>query len=206
MGRKPGVQSVPKDEAQAKVLALLEQGATITAAMAATGRQDTAFRQWSMQDPDFKDKADKARLVGKGIKAELSELKTLPFPEFSEQFLDSRLFEHQLNWIDLMEGREPSWNPRGMTYEPGDPNRVLINVPPEHAKSTTITINYVTCKIVQNPNCRVIIVSKTQGMARKFLGAIKTRLSHPSYMRLQTAFGPNGGYKADATQWSADMI
>ena len=206
MGRKPGVQSVPKDEAQAKVLALLEQGATITAAMAATGRQDTAFRQWSMQDPDFKDKADKARLAGKGIKAELSELKTLAFPEFSEQFLDSKLFEHQLNWIDLMEGRQPSWNPRGMTYEPGDPNRVLINVPPEHAKSTTITINYVTCKIVQNPNCRVIIVSKTQGMARKFLGAIKTRLSHPAYMRLQTAFGPNGGYKADATQWSADMI
>ena len=206
MGRKPGVQSVPKDEAQAKVLALLEQGATITAAMAATGRQDTAFRQWSLQDPDFKDKADKARLAGKGIKAELSELKTLAFPEFSEQFLDSKLFEHQLNWIDLMEGREPSWNPRGMTYEPGDPNRVLINVPPEHAKSTTITINYVTCKIGQNPNCRVIIVSKTQGMARKFLGAIKTRLSHPAYMRLQTAFGPNGGYKADATQWSADMI
>jgi len=206
MGRKPGVQSVPKDEAQAKVLALLEQGATITAAMAAVGRQDTAFRQWSMQDPDFKDKADKARLAGKGIKAELSELKTLAFPEFSEQFLDSKLFEHQLNWIDLMEGRQPSWNPRGMTYEPGDPNRVLINVPPEHAKSTTITINYVTCKIVQNPNCRVIIVSKTQGMARKFLGAIKTRLSHPAYMRLQTAFGPNGGYKADATQWSADMI
>ena len=206
MGRKPGVQSVPKDEAQAKVLALLEQGATITAAMAATGRQDTAFRQWSMQDPDFKEKADKARLAGKGIKAELSGLKTLSFPEFSEQFLDSKLFEHQLNWIDLMEGRQPSWNPRGMTYEPGDPNRVLINVPPEHAKSTTITINYVTCKIVQNPNCRVIIVSKTQGMARKFLGAIKTRLSHPAYMRLQTAFGPNGGYKADATQWSADMI
>jgi hypothetical protein len=93
-----------------------------------------------------------------------------------------------------------------MTYEPGDPKRVLINVPPEHAKSTTITTNYALYTIVTNPNARVIIVSKTQGMARKFLGAIKTRLSHPAYMKLQTAFGPNGGYKADATQWSADMI
>ena len=54
MGRKPGVQSVPKDEAQAKVLALLEQGATVTAAMAAVGRQDTAFRQWVMTDESFK--------------------------------------------------------------------------------------------------------------------------------------------------------
>jgi len=93
-----------------------------------------------------------------------------------------------------------------MTYEPGEPDRVLINVPPEHAKSTTITTNYVLYTIVTDPNKRVIIVSKTQGMARKFLGAIKTRLSHPAYIKLQTAFGPNGGYKADATQWSADMI
>jgi hypothetical protein len=93
-----------------------------------------------------------------------------------------------------------------MTYEPGALNRILINVPPEHAKSTVITTNYVVHKIVTNPNSRVIIVSKTQGMARKFLGAIKTRLSHPAYTKLQVAFGPNGGYKADATQWSADMI
>jgi hypothetical protein len=206
MGRKPGVQSVPKDEAQAKVLALLEQGATITAAMAAVGRQDTAFRQWVMVDEDFKDKSDKARLAGKGIKADLAELKDIPYPEFSQQFLDTTLFDHQLNWLDLIEGREPRWQPAGMTYEPGDPKRVLINVPPEHAKSTTITTNYALYTIVTNPNARVIIVSKTQGMARKFLGAIKTRLSHPAYMKLQTAFGPNGGYKADATQWSADMI
>jgi hypothetical protein len=87
-------------------------------------------------------------------------------------------------------------------------NRVLINVPPEHAKSYgTITTNYVVYKIVTNPNARVIIVSKTQGMARKFLGAIKTRLSHPAYHQVaDVAFGPNGGYKADSTQWSADMI
>jgi hypothetical protein len=206
MGRKPGVQSVPKDEAQAKVLALLEQGATVTAAMAAVGRQDTAFRQWVMSDESFKEKSDKARLAGKGIKANLEELKDIPYEDFSIQFLDTQLFNHQLNWLDLIEGREPRWQPAGMTYEPGDPKRVLINVPPEHAKSTTITTNYVLHQIVTKPNTRVIVVSKTQGMARKFLGAIKTRLSHPGYMKLQTAFGPNGGYKADATQWSADMI
>jgi hypothetical protein len=206
MGRKPGVQSVSKDEAQAKVLALLEQGATITAAMAAVGRQDTAFRQWSMVDESFKEKADKARLAGKGIKTDLAELKDITYPNFSQQFLDTTLFDHQLNWVDLLDGKEPRWQPSGITYEPGDPKRILINVPPEHAKSTTITTNYTLYTIVTNPNARVIIVSKTQGMARKFLGAIKTRLSHPAYMKLQTAYGPNGGYKADATQWSADMI
>ena len=206
MGRKPGKQSITKDDAKLKVLGLLSNGATITAAMAAVDRQDTAFRQWIMQDADFKEASDKARLEGKGIKANMAELKKIEFAQFSEEFLDSKLFNHQLGWIDLVEGREPRWLPAGMTYEPGDPSRVLINVPPEHAKSTTITTNYVTYRIVTEPNTRVIIVSKTQGMARKFLGAIKTRLSHPGFTKLQAAFGPNGGYKADATQWSADMI
>ncbi len=63
MGRKPGVQSVPKDMAQKKVLELLAQGTTITDAMLAVGRNDVTFRQWSMQNPDFKAEADKARLA-----------------------------------------------------------------------------------------------------------------------------------------------
>jgi hypothetical protein len=163
MGRKAGIQNVSKPDAQLKVLALLEQGATITAAMAAVGRQDTAFRQWVMQDESFKDKSEKARLAGKGIKVDLAELKNISYPDFSTQFLDTTLFDHQLNWLDLIEGVEPRWQPEGMTYEPGDPKRVLINVPPEHAKSTTITTNYTLYTIVTNPNARVIIVSKTQG-------------------------------------------
>jgi hypothetical protein len=206
MGRKPGVQNISKREAQERVLTLLEQGSTIIAAMAAVGRNDVTFRQWSMTDADFKERAEKARLSGKGVKADLKDLKDISFPDFCEQFLDTKLFPHHMNWVDLIDGKEPRWVHPAMTYEPGAANRVLINVPPEHAKSTVITTNYVVYQIVTNPNSRVIIVSKTQGMARKFLGAIKTRLSHPAFMKLQVAFGPNGGFKADATQWSADMI
>ena len=206
MGRKPGIQNIPKREAQEKALAQLAQGSTITQAMASVGRSDVAFRQWVATDPDFKERSESARLEGKGIKTDLKELGDISFADFSEQFLDTKLFDHHLDWIDLIEGREPRYLDPAMTYEPGAANRVLINVPPEHAKSTVITTNYVVYKIVTNPNARVIIVSKTQGMARKFLGAIKTRLSHPAYMKLQVAFGPNGGYKADSTQWSADMI
>lgn len=205
-GRKPGKLNLSKKEAQEKVLLALADGATITSAMAAVERNDVTFRQWSMQDPDFKERADKARLEGKGVKADLADLKDISFEDFSEQFLDSKLFPHQLNWLDLLEGREPRWMPAGINYDPGDPDRVLINVPPEHAKSTTITTNYVLYKIVTNPNARVIIVSKTRGMAIKFLSAIKTKLSHPNWMKMQTAFGPNGGYKADANTWSAEMI
>jgi len=206
MGRKPGVQSIPKGDAQKKVLALLEQGSTITTAMAAVGRNDVTFRQWSMQNPEFKESADKARLAGKGVKADLKELKDISYEDFCTQFLDTKIFPHQKNWIELIEGKDPSWLHSSMVYEKASEKRILINVPPEHAKSTTITSNYVTWKIVTDQNSRVIIVSKTQAMARKFLGQIKDKLTHPNYAKLHAAFGPNGGYKSDATQWSADMI
>jgi hypothetical protein len=206
MGRKPGKVDIPMHEAKEKVLLQLAQGATITQAMASVNRNDVTFRQWTMKDTDFKQRADEARLQGKGVKADLKNLKDISFEEFSEQFLDTKLFDHHRDWIDLVEGRPPRWLHPAMTYEPGAANRVLINVPPEHAKSTVITINYVTYRLAINPNIRIILVSKTQGMARKFLSAIKTRLSHPNWIKLQTAFGPNGGYKADSPTWSADMI
>ena len=206
VGRKPGVQNIPKDAAQLQVLELLSQGSTVVDAMKAVGRNDVTFRQWSMANPEFKDKADKARLSGKGIKTDLANLKDISFEDFSEQFLETKLFDHHKSWIDLVEGKPPRFMHPAMTYEQAATNRILINVPPEHAKSTVLTINYVTYRLSIDPNIRIIIVSKTQGMARKFLSAIKTRLSHPNWTKMQVSFGPNGGYKADSPTWSADMI
>jgi len=206
VGRKPGVQNIPKDVAQKQVLELLSQGSTVVDAMKAVGRNDVTFRQWSMSDPEFKDKADKARLAGKGVKADLSNLKDISFEDFCEQFLETKLFDHHKTWVDLVEAKEPRFIHPSMTYEQAATNRILINVPPEHAKSTVLTINYVTYRLCIDPNVRIIIVSKTQGMARKFLSAIKTRLSHPNWTKMQVSFGPNGGYKADSPTWSADMI
>jgi hypothetical protein len=31
---------------------------------------------------------------------------------------------------------------------------LIVNTPPEHAKSTTITVNYTTWRICQDPNIR----------------------------------------------------
>jgi len=199
-------QNLTKEQAQYRVLTLLKQGQTIKMAMEAVGRSEAAFRQWTLTEPSFKEEADKARLEAKGVKTDLAELKNITFEDFSKEFLDTTLFDHHLDWVDLLEGREPRWIHPAMTYELGASNRVLINVPPEHAKSTVITINYVTYRLAVDPNVRIIIVSKTQGMARKFLSAIKTRLSHPNWTKLQVAFGPQGGYKADSNTWSADMI
>lgn len=34
-----------------------------------------------------------------------------------------------------------------MTYNPGEPDLLICNTPPEHAKSTTLTVNYVVWRI-----------------------------------------------------------
>jgi hypothetical protein len=52
----------------------------------------------------------------------------------------------------------------------------------------------------------VLVISKTQSFAKKLLYAIKTRLSHPRYRSLWLDFGGEGGFKASADSWTADMI
>ena len=83
MGRRPGKVDIPKHEAIERVLHQLSQGSTIKAAMESVNRNEVTFRQWVMNDPDFKDRADKARLAGKGVKADLANLKDLSFEQFS---------------------------------------------------------------------------------------------------------------------------
>lgn len=93
-----------------------------------------------------------------------------------------------------------------MTYERGEPDLVMVNMPPEHAKTTSITINYVTYRIAMDPNIRVILVSKTQAMAQKMLYAIKTRLTHPKYADMLLRYAPAGGFDKDAEAWNQNMI
>jgi hypothetical protein len=93
-----------------------------------------------------------------------------------------------------------------MTYDPGDATRMLVNVPPEHAKSTVITVNYSTYRIAINPNVRIIVVSKTLNKAREFVYSVKNRLSHPRYAKMQNTFGPEGGWKQDADTWKVDTV
>jgi len=194
--------------AKAKVIALVSEGWTPHKAMAEVGKQPDTIRIWCMRDKKFasdleqaKEDAKERSLRSLGIARE-----EITFPQFSEMFLEQKAFPHHLDWIDLLEGREPSWLHPNMIYEKGDPNRLLVNVPPEHAKSTVITVNYSTYRIALNPNVRIIVVSKTLVKAREFVYAIKQRLSHPRWLKLQTTFGPEGGWKEDSDTWRVDTV
>ena len=94
-----------------------------------------------------------------------------------------------------------------MKYEKGvGENRILLNIPPNHAKSITITVDYVTWKIAQNPNYRILIVSQTQRLAADFLYAIKQRLTHPMYADLQSAYAAGVGFNSKSASWQATRI
>jgi hypothetical protein len=208
--QKGGEHFATKGVAAAKeqVLESIRAGMTLQAAMVKSGKKPDTARIWMMRDPAFarsleeaRDDAEKKSFTSLGVEKE-----SIPFKDFSKLFLDQTVFPHHQDWIDLLEGNEPSWLHPGMKYEPGQPNRLLVNVPPEHAKSTVITVNYSTYRIALNPNIRIIVVSKTLVKAREFVYAIKQRLSHPRWLKLQTAYGPEGGWKQDADTWRTDTV
>lgn len=77
---------------------------------------------------------------------------------------------------------------------------------PTH-NSSTITIDYATYRICMNPNVRIILVSKKAEQAKKFLYAIKMRLTSSRFAKLQAAYAPSGGFKAGrGDAWTANMI
>ena len=193
-------------EVKAKVIALVADGATTHQAMIAVGKKPDTVRQWMVRDKDFATALAQAKEEGEARALDGIEKENLPFDQFSKLFFNQEVFPHQQDWIDLLEGKEPSWLHQAMVYEPGDRSRLLVNVPPEHAKSTVITVNYSTYRIALNPNVRIIIVSKTLVKAREFVYAIKQRLSHPRWLKLQSAYAPEGGWKQDADTWRVDTV
>ncbi|ANH49291.1 terminase large subunit [Freshwater phage uvFW-CGR-AMD-COM-C403] len=200
-------RNLTPEEARKELIDLVRQGRTIADALKVIGRSRSWYDTQRREAQGFAAFIDNARFRTADL-AEDARTNLSDFAEFSEKYLGAKVWDHMLNVVDMLEGREPRWIDPAMTYEKGSGglSRLLVNVPPNHAKTMTITINYVTYRIVKNPNISVIVISKTQEQAKKFLYAIKQRLTHPRYADLQAAFGPADGYKATADQWSANKI
>jgi hypothetical protein len=200
-------RNLTPEEARKELIDLVRQGRTIADALKVIGRSRSWYDTQRREAQGFAAYVDNARFRTADL-AEDARSGLSDFAEFSEKYLGAKVWDHMLNVVDMLEGREPRWIEPAMTYEKGSGglSRLLVNVPPNHAKTMTITINYVTYRIVKNPNISVIVISKTQEQAKKFLYAIKQRLTHPRYADLQAAFGPADGYKATADQWSANKI
>jgi hypothetical protein len=196
-------RSSEANEAKAKFLKALEAGASVKEACAAVGRVVKTYEDWRRLDPDFLRQVE----IIRAVQGRTGPASAVPdFATFRKKYFHSETFAHQLQWIDVLEGREPRELHPAQTYERGKSNRIIVNTPPEFSKSTVITVDYVTYRIVKDPNIRILLVSKNQKMAVKFLYSIKNRLSHPMYSDLIKDFAPAGGFKDTSETWTSDMI
>ena len=207
--RKLGM--VPKmttEEQKAAVLSYMQKGLTAKDAAERLGISDQTVQYWKRSHAKFREEYELVKLKKTPGRMEEIRAEMPAFPEFCEEYLDTKLFWHQLQWYDILEGRKPRDLHPNQVFKQGDPGMVIVNTPPEHSKSTTITINYTTWRICQDPNIRIIIVSQTQEMAKRFLRAIKDRLAgaNQAYKKLQRDFAPDGGFDANSASWTADSI
>lgn len=187
------------------ILAALEKGFSIADACRAAQRSRSAYQYYRDNFPEWRDRVDV--LLAQRAEGLAERRADMPsFPDFCLEYLGTEMNWHHKQWFDLLEGREPgNFHPKQI-YVKGEPDQILINTPPEHAKSTTLTINYVVYRICQDPNIRILLISRTQDMAKKFLHAIKERLAeNAAYAKLQSTFGPPGGFASGDT-WAATAI
>ncbi len=195
------------DIAKRIILNCVAEGMTVEQACASAGKSMKTYEYYRRTDKVFSDKVDRTRLGLREKNFASDDTRELTFAEFRQRFLHNQTFPHQQNLVDVIEGRDPSWLHPSMKYEKGlNNNRILLNIPPNHAKSITITVDYVTWLLCQNPNFRVLIVSQTQRLAGDFLYAIKQRLTHPMYEQLQAAYAAGVGFKSKSASWQATRV
>lgn len=196
----------PAEQVRKQLEDLMRQGTNVADSLKIVGRSRSWYETQRRTDRDWAELIDKIRATV--ADPNKREQDAGEFEEFAAKYLNRKIWPHQLNMIDVLEGREPRFLHPAMHYEPGSQGnrRVLINVPPNHAKSQTVTIDYATYKVISDPDMSILVISKTQEMAKKMLYGIKQRLTHPRYADLQLAFAPMDGWKSSADQWSATKI
>jgi len=206
----PKTNKLSTAQAKEKALDCTASGLTRAVTLQLIGRSISTWEEWRRSDPEWARRIDSLRegVASARERGVDGENQGLSFATWRKKFLGQDTFRHQQAWVDLLEGR-PYTPVEGETYEPSDPNRIIINVPPFHAKSQTMTVEYTTYRICMNPNVRVIIISKRVDQARKFLYSIKQRLTSNQWAPLQAAYAPEGGFKPsryDGATWGADRI
>lgn len=209
-GKSQGV-TLTKEAAKQKVLEQISLGKTVQAALDMVGRKSyKTYELWRKEDPDWRDRVDIARATVKTSGGDREErrqtARAMGFEAFREKYLGVETAPHQQQWIDVIEGREPRNLHESQTWQPSNPRRVVVNCPPNHGKSVTISMDYVAYRICCNPNVRIKIISRTQELAKQFLYGVKHRLSNHNYKDLQMDFAPEGGFGPAADSWTTDQI
>jgi hypothetical protein len=190
--------------AKDKFVELIQDGLNIGPALEKVGFARKTYEEWRRKDPAFKARVDQARQL-RG-KREVVRGERLGFAEWRLKYLGVETPWHQMQWVDLLEGREPRDLHSSQTFVRGKRNRVLVNCPPFHGKTIAITIDYVTYRLCLDPGFRVLLISAGTDLAKDFVFGVAQRLTSPDFIDLQLAYAPEGGWEATAKSWTESKI
>ena len=198
-----------KAAAQEKFLELRRRGHTVQSALDKIGRSMATYESWRRESKGktngFAALADQAQALRQPDR-DVVRGERLDFAEFRRKYLKTETYWHQLQWVDMLEGRPPRDLHDAQTYAPGKRNRLLINCPPFHAKSMTLTVDYSVYRLCMDPSFRILVVSAGMVLAEDFLYAVKQRLTSPEFLELQKAYAPDGGWEATSESWTNSRI
>jgi hypothetical protein len=194
------------DESKAKLIELVAEGLTIEAALKIIGKSRQTYDYYRKTDKQFVEDIERSKIIAGRDKGKIEQAVVPDFPEFCKEYLNLHLSKHQLNWYEALEGREPTDLHPSCIYTKGIPQYLIVNTPPGHAKSETLTVAYSVWQIVKNPDVKIVIVSETQNLAKKMLLRIKNILTSDLYKKLQTDFAPKGDWKKGSSSWTAYHI
>lgn len=204
-----GAKSKPTLAAKDQVVSSIAQGLSVEEACRIAGRAVKTYEEWRRVDKEFARRIDevRARLKEKanadGVNA--PGRRDISFEDFRREYLDRETYPHQRAWIQALERGEVDDDLPG-EFTRNNPDRLMVNVPPGHSKSTVMTVEYPVYRLCMDPETHIVIVGKTQEKAKKFLYSIKQRLTDPRWAKLQAAFAPEGGFKKRGAEWSSTKI
>jgi hypothetical protein len=183
----------------------IKTGMTVASALEKIGYAQKTYEEWRRKDADFKSRVDQARQLRKPDRG-VERGERMGFAEWRKKYLGVDTPWHQMQWVDMLENREPRDLHDSQVYEQNRRDRIMVNCPPFHGKSVAITIDYATYRLCMDPSFRIIIISAGQGLAQDFLFGIKQRLTSPDFLEMQLAYAPDGGWEATAESWTESKI
>jgi hypothetical protein len=202
---KPRPKRLLTEPAKDKFIEQIQNGVAIGPALAKIGYTRSSYNHWRKVDPGFAKRVDQAKQL-RSPNREVVRGERLGFEEWRLKYLGVTTPWHQLQWVDLLEGREPRDLHPSQIYEPAKRNRLLINCPPFHGKSVALTIHYCAYRLCMDPGFRVLLISAGAELAKDFLFGIKQILTSPDFIDLQKAYAPDGGWEATAESWTETRI
>jgi hypothetical protein len=193
-------------DAKAEVVKGIRDGLSVADAMRLVERAPATYLDWRKHDATFAAQVDAVREVARAARSRANggRPEVPDFPEFVDQYLNQPLPLHHERIWDVLQGREPRDMHPSIRYQVGRKERVLITLPPWHAKTQVWTVSYCLWRMCKDPNVRIAVVSQTQEFAKKIIRQIKQYLELPQYAKLQSAFMPEGGWKGDS--WTKTAI